>query len=400
MGVRRVKINPDMLIWAREKAGYGLDDAARRLGFRDSRVSSAVEKLEKLEAGEDRPTVAQLLKIAELYRRPKALFLRDRPPREDEPLTDYRRLADSAMSDIERGWLDSIQRLVRNRVGVLRELLEDESGFEPPSLPYSSRIDEGEEVVAARICEALEFNPLDRRIRGRSPAEFFRALRKKTEGNAKVFTFVISKFGMGQPDLSPMAYRGFAIADRVAPAIVVNGLDSDTAKVFSLFHELAHIALGNSAISGGAYSFGGQDPEAFCNRVAASILLPAEALVDQRVEVSEDVKDIAEAWRVSPLMTAYRLYSLKLISAELRDEFSSEPYVPRQRGPRSEKDSGGPSAYDQWKSWIGSAAVGVIGGAVEEGRITAPEAARAFGIRPTSVRGFLESVKRSQGGVY
>jgi len=400
MGLRRIKVNPRMLVWAREKAGYDVIEAAHGLGFRDGKTASAVDKLLKLESGETDPTVKQLSMAAEFYRRPKALFLRPAPPREDKPLTDYRRLAASDVTDVERGWLDSLQRLVINRVEVLREVLEDGPDFKAPSLPYSSHLADGEETVAARICEAMQFNPLDRRARGRSPAEFFRELRKKAESNAGVFTFVISRFGMSKPDLPPTVYRGFAIADRIAPAIVVNGLDSASAKVFSLFHEMAHIALGDSAISGGRYSFRGTDPEAFCNRVAASILLPSEVLVGERAEFAEDIRALAATWKVSPLMTAYRLHSLRLISAELRDEFALEPYVPRQRGPRAEKDSGGPSAHDQWKAWIGSAAISVIGGAVDEGRITAPDAARAFGIKPTSVHGFLEAIKRSNGGVY
>jgi transcriptional regulator with XRE-family HTH domain len=53
-------INPAMLTWAREQAGYSLADAAHKLGIDDAR-------LQALEADQEIPTFAKLLDIADLY---------------------------------------------------------------------------------------------------------------------------------------------------------------------------------------------------------------------------------------------------------------------------------------------------------------------------------------------
>jgi Zn-dependent peptidase ImmA (M78 family) len=74
--------------------------------------------------------------------------------------------------------------------------------------------------------------------------------------------------------------RGFAIAKPELPVIVVNGRDySQGGKAFTLLHELAHVALGESAISNGASEDLGSQPdnqriERFCDAVAAAALMP------------------------------------------------------------------------------------------------------------------------------
>jgi Zn-dependent peptidase ImmA (M78 family) len=74
--------------------------------------------------------------------------------------------------------------------------------------------------------------------------------------------------------------RGFAIAKPQVPVIVINGRDySQGGKAFTLLHELAHIILGESAISNGAAEDLGATPEEqrierFCDAVAAAALMP------------------------------------------------------------------------------------------------------------------------------
>ena len=78
-------INPAMLAWAREQAGFSPDEAARRLHIDEDRLTA-------LEEGDETPTFAKLLDIAELYKRPVSLFYLRTPPKGWQPIQDFRRL--------------------------------------------------------------------------------------------------------------------------------------------------------------------------------------------------------------------------------------------------------------------------------------------------------------------
>ena len=46
------RINPEIVVWARETAGLTQEEAAKKLGFHDSSRSSAAEKLAAVEHGD------------------------------------------------------------------------------------------------------------------------------------------------------------------------------------------------------------------------------------------------------------------------------------------------------------------------------------------------------------
>ena len=69
--------------------------------------------------------------------------------------------------------------------------------------------------------------------------------------------------------------RGFSLAERAPYVIVVNGKDSERGKIFTLVHELAHLARRASGVCD-LHSRGDVDTDAevFCNAIAGRVLLP------------------------------------------------------------------------------------------------------------------------------
>ncbi|NTU65254.1 MAG: hypothetical protein HGB05_18105, partial [Chloroflexi bacterium] len=77
--------------------------AARRVVRRDVRVDQIcfaaakldveVERLEQWEQGTDLPSIAQLRKVGETYKRPLAVFFLSEPPQGFDPQREFRRLA-------------------------------------------------------------------------------------------------------------------------------------------------------------------------------------------------------------------------------------------------------------------------------------------------------------------
>jgi transcriptional regulator with XRE-family HTH domain len=78
-------VKPALLFWARERAGLRLEDAATKLDIE-------AEKLQQWEQGTDRPTIAQLRKMGEVYKRPLAVFFLSEPPVGFDPQREFRRL--------------------------------------------------------------------------------------------------------------------------------------------------------------------------------------------------------------------------------------------------------------------------------------------------------------------
>ena len=80
-------------------------------------------------------------------------------------------------------------------------------------------------------------------------------------------------------------FRGFAIADPVCPLVFINNKDAKAAQIFTLVHELAHIWIGQNGISDvgleNDLELEHGEVEAFCNQVAAEVLVPAHVLQDR-----------------------------------------------------------------------------------------------------------------------
>jgi Zn-dependent peptidase ImmA (M78 family) len=122
--------------------------------------------------------------------------------------------------------------------------------------------------------------------------------------------------------LDPEEFRGFALADALAPLVFINGKDTKAAQMFTLAHELAHIWIGQSALSdAGAFAVPDHAVEAWCNRVAAEVLAPlrlvlAEFRSDQ--DLDAEVKRLARRFKVSSLVVLRRIYDAGGLT---RDDF-------------------------------------------------------------------------------
>ncbi len=147
------------------------------------------------------------------------------------------------------------------------------------------------EAAAARIRTALGFDVEERR---RMPT-WTDALRRFIEQADAAGVLVMVSGVVGNNNrrkLDPDEFRGFALADDLAPLVFINGADSKSAQMFTLAHELAHIWLGQSALSDvGPASSPSNEVEIWCNRVAAELLVPLGALRHEnrgRAELREE----------------------------------------------------------------------------------------------------------------
>jgi len=297
------KVNPDIMVWARETAGLTKKDAAKKLGFQDSTRSSAVEKLARIERGQKEPSRSQLTRMAAQYRRPLLSFYLSKPPRKGDRGVDFRTIPQSEDTP-EEALLDALIRDIRARQSMVRVIMEDEEEAEPLPFVGSHRIEDGRAAVLKSLRALLGLNNTDYRARPNASAAFD-LLRWRAE-EAGIFVLLKGDLGNYKTALDTSVFRGFAIADEVTPFIVINDQDAQSAWSFSLLHETVHLLLGHTGISASNTE---NRIEKFCNDVAGEFLLPARdmdrlSLNDSRElgAFTEQISTLADAFNVSRAM--------------------------------------------------------------------------------------------------
>ncbi|QDD91529.1 ImmA/IrrE family metallo-endopeptidase [Pseudomonas oryzihabitans] len=383
-------LNPAVLVWARETAGLSLDLAAKQLGIKSQKTTGA-ELLLRYENGEKEISRPLLLKMANLYRRPLLIFYLPQPPVVADRGVDFRSVRDELKIE-SRGNLDALVRDLFTRQSLIKEALTDLDEAKP--LDYVGSINPDQttaEEAAEYISQLLDFEIAKYR-RNRRPEDAFSYLRNLVESKG-CFVFLIGNLGTHHTNIPVEAFRGFAIADQIAPLIVVNDQDSVQARNFTIIHELAHVLAGATGVSGSNFS---NDTEKWCNDIASAVLFPdSEELKSQDFQLENferltaQINNYAQYRNLSATHVAYRLYIQGRISLETWERLATQYrdlWLRYRQTQREERDgSSGPDYYVVKKHKVGSAAVSLVQRTMSEGMLTATKAATLLGVKAGSV---------------
>ncbi len=390
------RVNPDILRWARETAGFDIDEAARKLGLREARGVGPRDRLRALETGEAEPTRPLLLKMAKQYRRPLLAFYLPEPPRKGDRGRDFRTLPED-YSDVDEARLDALIRDVRARQGLVRAALDDEEEATPLPFIGSMSRSAGVMPLVDSIRETLRLH-LDQFRAAPNPSAAFKLLRSHAE-EAGVFVLVIGDLGSYHTVISLETFRGFALADPIAPFVIINDQDSRAAWSFTLIHELAHLWLGQTGVSGRLVERNG---EQLCNDVASEFLLPANELPRIRFQGTLKAADLeslidgfAAERNVSRSMVAYKLYRQQIIDYSLWQSLSSrfqQQWVKERirKKERNKEHEGGPSYYVLQRHRVGQALIEFATRMMAAGELTTVKAGRVLGVKPKQVHDLVK----------
>lgn len=382
------KVSPAVLSWARETAGLSLGEAAARAQLRATKKQTPEERLADLEEGRAEPTRPQLLRFAAAYRRPLITFYLARPPAEAARIEDYRSLPDREPSP-EEATLAVMVRDIRARQELVKNLLEDIEA-DPRPFVGTMRIADGVEASRRQLAAALGFELAAFR-RGRTTERAFDYLRGLAERTG-IFVILAGNLGSFHTNVSVDTFRGFALADPLAPFVVINDQDAKTAWSFTLLHELVHIALGASGISGTRVE---SEIERFCNDVASGLLLPAAELAQMDVgdgdldDLRRSISNFAAARVVSSSLVAYRLFLAGTITRDdwqaLARQFADDFRASRE----ARQNNGQPNYYVVRRHRLGSALLNLVQLSLDEGLVTPTRAGKVLGVKPRNVSSLL-----------
>lgn len=371
----RAPINGDSLRWARELSNVGIDELASAAGTSASRMT-------EFEEGTSAPTFRQLTLIASKLDRPMGFFFAEAPEASDVPeAVDFRGRSDNYLPP----------RLVREmrRIEQHRDTMLDLAG--PPRRAH----DLGPvtwDSLAERAGELRRrFGLTDTFVPPSAQAnQAFNFWRGVLEANG-----ILVFHSTGIPY---SAFRGLSIDHDELPVILLNGADSPNGRIFTLFHEVAHLA---NRTSGVCIHNEDVNEEALANRFSATFLMP-EAAVLQSVGPTDDVaaaaRTLAFAFRVSTLAAGVRLRQLGLIGEEDLAGIweASDQAWERVREAQKEKDGFVPQWRLRYRD-LGAAYIGTVAAAMEQGRVDMMDATYLLNARVPMVEQLLEEYYRNGG---
>lgn len=396
-------VNPDILRWARETAGISVEIAIQKLGLKDTKKATALDKLRALEEGETQPSRSQLLKMAKAYRRPLLVFYLELPPAPSDHGQDFRTLPESDAPD-EDALVEALLRSVLARQSLLRSAIMDEDDAKPLPFVGSASLRDSVEDVVESIRGTLSVT-YEHIKEAKNVDDAFTVLRSRTEA-AGVYVILVGNLGSHHTSIEHTRFRGFALADPIAPFVVINDDDHHAAWSFTLVHELAHIWLGKTGISGGPPT---RAIEKFCNDIAAEFLLPASELSSLKLASRSNIRDLVQSIgdfarerNVSYSMVAYRLFREDTIGErvwrKLNDEFRSRWLQKRNaRREKARARSGGPSYYVLRRNRLGQALLSLTARLVATGAMTTSKAGRVLGVKPKNVGRLVERYSQRAG---
>jgi len=294
----RVVIKPELLRWARDRVGLEVADLEHKF-----------PRLAAWENKEAQPTLKQVEAFARATHTPVGYLFLNTPPVEEVPIPDFRTVDNEHVGHPSPDLLETIyvcqqrQEWFRNYARSL--------GEQPLAFVGSASVRDNIVATAAKMRTALGFDVDQRR---QMPA-WTDALRHFIEQADELGVLVMCNgvvHNNNHRHLDPEEFRGFAMADDLAPLVFINGADTKSAQMFTLAHELVHIWLGQSAVSDAqAVRVPEQKVECWCNQVAAELLVPLELVTQEyaaSTDLPEEVTRLARRFKVSTLVILRRIH--------------------------------------------------------------------------------------------
>lgn len=301
----RVAVAPSLLLWAQERSN-------REVHAYEKKFPAWLEWVEERKT----PTIKQVEEIARYSHLPFGIFFLEEPPTVELPIPDYR-LGRSGETTPSQDLLDSIDLSVQRQAWFQDHALK--IGLDRADITRATETDDPV-IVAAAVATELEFTVADRaRLKTRENARNHLRRRFEQHGGLAIVTSMVGNDNHRMLDRDE--FRGFTLADDLAPLIFVNSSDESlSGQIFTFLHEYGHVVLRATGVSDEdlAHDATGNAVEKWCNTLAAEVLVPADDLRAQfRVEnaLRDELDRLARRYMCSTLVVLLKLRQFDLVGA-------------------------------------------------------------------------------------
>jgi Zn-dependent peptidase ImmA (M78 family)/transcriptional regulator with XRE-family HTH domain len=284
-------VNHDILVWAREASRHDVATVARRMQVDEARIQA-------WEAGDQTPTLAQLRRLAGVYKRSVGVFFLEQRPATPPQPADFRRVELSIPHLMSTDLATGIREAEAKREAALDIYTQWEE--EPPAFRLMIDANLPPEEMAQRLVERLGVTMPKRR----AWATEYDALNAWKAAVESLGVLVMQISGV---EVSEM--RGCSLALFPLPIIILNSSDRPLGRVFSLLHELVHLVRAESGLCDVVEEAprGNEEQaiEARCNHVAGAMLVPLDELL--RLPMVARAADRMN-WTTDDLLTLRRTF--------------------------------------------------------------------------------------------
>ena len=380
----RIPVNPDVLRWARETGGFGIDDVVDKL----KRKRVTAETVVSWEEGTTSPTYAQLEKLAyEIYKRPLALFFFPEPPEEETPAESFRTLPQEEIDLLE----PKLLYLVRQAKVMQENLRELFDGVNPAKKQVCSNI---------TIRSSDTISDIAKKVRDYLGVKLDEQYALTTNEKAlKYWREVLEKHGVFvfKDAFKDEECSGFCLYDDVFPVIYINNSQAKIRQIFTLFHELAHLLFRTGGIDLRHDDFiqrmkgPNKRIEVFCNKFAGEFLVPTKDIKPRiRNQTIDDklLTRLAKKYSVSREVILRKCLDLNHITKAFYETKVKEWDEERLERGSSGSDSRHPTYYDVKKAYLGAYYIEIAFSRYYQDRISIRQLADYLGMKEAHVTTF------------
>lgn len=381
-----VNIQPEIISWALGQTGE------EQLG------TKLMNNIKQWLDGTKTPTFNQIEDFSRKANIPLGYFFLQTPPVEQLQLIEYRTVDSVELAHPSRNLIDTIHEM--ESVQAWMKEYRQETGFDVLPVVGSLRGNDDFKHIAETIRNNLDLRDIWYESCTNMNAAF-NYVRSRLEdcGIMVMLNGVVGKNTHRM--LSVDEFRAFAMVDEWAPLIFINGADSQGARLFSLFHEIAHIWLGeNDLYNDRGNSHEVKPIEILCNAVAGELMVPfdkflaewnAAAYADTRAKI----KNLAKHFRCGESVIARKAFDVKKISYDLYKNIIDDA-IEAYRQMKENKESNGGNYYNTMGNRLDGCFVRALCESINSGRTTYSE---AYQLTNTSRKTFSEVALRLGGVV-
>jgi len=351
-----------------------------------NKINSKFPKITEWQSDKSKPTLNQLVTLANYFNIPFGYFFLNKLPVVQYPVPHYRSGNGGNFTPSDE-LMDTI-RDIEERQKWARDLRKDFQ--EPLQFANSLTVNTDPKKAAQKVREILNVEEnwsKDKTIKSWDDA--FRFLIRQTE-DAGIFVVCNGVVNNNTTrKLKVEEFRGFVLHDEYAPFVFINNNDFISGKIFTIIHEVIHILIGKSASFDNKELLpASEQTERYCDAVTAEFLVPESLLLREVRLVGNNYDKLSQNFRVSRIVIARRLFDLNRIT---KTEFDNAYKTFKSyKIEKVVKATNGGNFYNTATYRISKSFFNLIYSSVRQHKILYRDAFRLTSLTPKSFDGYVK----------